>query len=358
MKKVLAVMLCVVLAAAMLSACSEAPTQSETATTDVETSPAATQETTEASASETAESSDLTFGYLAMNLADEWNQYSCEAFKWAAVKDGVNVEVLDCQTNEELQVSQAQSFIDKGVDAISIYPCSPEIGAMVVSMCNDAGIPIAIENIFLPDDNAGDVVGQVACQYGDIGYAAVKYMAEKWPDCKMLYCHGGEGVGVYESYKVGVDQALTEYADSIEMVGLINGEWETEAAYNVTVDFINSDTSDFGVIFANNDMEATGCYNAVVDSGLKNIPIISTGGSLSGYQMVKDGTVTANMTAPVSIQGIVLYKFLYNAATGVEIKTPKVSLPVIPVDLDNIDDWIMWDNYEAAMDYINANLDI
>ena len=124
-----------------------------------------------------------------------------------------------------------------GVDGIVMFPITPDSGATVVKMCNDAGIPIVVENTFLADD-AGEMVGQVACQYGDIGYAAIKWAAENVEDAKILYVHGGTGEGVYEAYQVGVDQALADFADSIECVGLINGEWQTEPSYNVTMDYI------------------------------------------------------------------------------------------------------------------------
>jgi len=301
-----------------------------------------------------------TFGYLAWALADEWNQYGNEAFIWCADQDGVTVLTLDCKKDPETQVSQAEEFISKGVDAISIFPSTPEAAATIARMCNEAGIPLAIENIFLPDDgSSGELVGQVACQYGDIGYAAIQYAAtvHPGPPAQLLYVHGAPGMGVYEDYKIGVDRALAEYADSIEMVGLINGEWETEASFNVTMDFITSGQSDFNVIFANNDMVAVGAFNALKENDMVGIPIISTGGSLMGHDMIMDGRAYANMTAPVNIQGILLYQFLWKYLNGETIEQTKIPLPVIPVDATNIDtDWILWTDHAAANNYIKNNI--
>ncbi|MDZ7838917.1 MAG: hypothetical protein U5N58_13815 [Actinomycetota bacterium] len=53
--------------------------------------------------------------------------------------------------------------------------------------------------------------------------------------------------------------------------------------------------------------------------------------------MVEEGIQTANMTAPVNIQGIMVFDFLWNNITGAEVDDPEVvPLPVIPVGQDNI----------------------
>ncbi|GHU65983.1 hypothetical protein AGMMS49983_14700 [Clostridia bacterium] len=352
-KKLLAVIVVVLMLVTVFAGCAKADAPAAPAP-----APADSGSSAAAPAAEEPAAGGKTFGYLAWALSDEWNAYGNEAFIWCAEQDGNTVITLDCQKDPESQVSQAEELINKGVDGISIFPCSPEAGATIVRMANEAGIPIAVENIFLPDDaSAGEVVGQVACQYGDIGYAAVEYAAKTWPGAKLLYVHGGPGVGVYEDYKIGVDKALEDYKSDIELVGLVNGNWETEASYNVTMDFITSGKSDFDVVFANNDLQAVGVYNALKENGMEDIPVLSTGGSEQGYAMIKDGQEYANMTAPVNIQGIIVYQFLAKATSGQTVAQKKIPLPVIPVDTTNIDTaWIKWSDNDAASAYVTANV--
>ena len=60
------------------------------------------------------------------------------------------------------------------------------------------------------------------------------------------------------------------------------------------------------------------------------------------------GIESANMTAPVSVQGVQTFKNLYDSVA--EGKTPEkfVSLPILPIGQDNLDDYIAWDDYEKA----------
>jgi ABC-type sugar transport system substrate-binding protein len=296
----------------------------------------------------------LTFGYIAYQMSDIWNEYSSKSFEYAAQQFGVDVVVLDSQNDIAKSVSAMESLIQQGVDGISIFPISPEQGAQLVTMANEAGIPITVENI----DVAGvcqpeQYVASVGCLYGDIGYAAIEWLSSNVENPKVFYCAGAVGGGVFEAYKVGVDKALEDFAGKIEMVGLSNSDaWSTEDGLNLTQNFINSGT-EFNCIFANNDQIAQGCYQALQMAGLTDIPVVSTGGSPDAYKFLEDGIEAANMTAPVSIQGIQTFKNLYEYVVDGKTPDPKFqSLPIIPVAGDDLSKWIDWSDFVGAYEYV------
>ena len=160
---------------------------------------------------------------------------------------------------------------------------------------------------------------------------------------------------MYEKYQEGVDRAVEELGDKVEIVSTLHADWLTDKAYTVTTDLINSGT-EFDYIFANNGMMAQGCYNALKDAGKENIPIVSTGGSPDDFQMLQDGVEAACMTAPVSIQGVKTFLNLYNkVALGEDPAEKFTALPVIPVTADDTSAYIAWDDYAAAYEYLQAN---
>lgn len=306
-----------------------------------------------ASASETGGKESYTFGYIAYDISDIWNDYSSKAFEYAAKQQDVEVKtvVLDSKNSLEESVKAMESLIQQGVDGISIFPISTEQGAQLVKMANDANIPVTVENFAMDIDNPGDYIATVAAEYDQIGYAAFKYIAETKPGAKVFFCAGQQGAGVYEKYQEGIDKALKDFEGKVEIVGTLHGDWLTDKAYNVTTDFISTGEK-FDYIFANNGMMAQGCYQALKDAGMEDIPIVSTGGSPDDYKMLQDKVESANMTAPVSIQGVQTFKNLYDKV--VEGKTPEkfISLPIIPVSADKLDEFIAWDDYEAAYNYV------
>ncbi len=295
----------------------------------------------------------LTYGYIAYQMSDIWNEYSSKAFEYAAEQNGVEVMVLDAGNDIAQSVSAMETLIQAEVDGISIFPISPEQAAQLITMANEAGIPITVENIDVASvADEDEYIAAVGCVYGDIGYAAIKWLAENVEDAKVFYCAGAVGGGVFEAYKEGVDKALADYADSIELVGLLNSDaWSTEDGLNLTTNFINSGT-EFNCIFANNDQLAQGCYQACEEAGL-DLPIVSTGGSPDAYAFLEDGIEAANMTAPVSIQGIQTFKNLHDYVTeGIVPEAKFQSLPVIPVAGEDLDAWIDWADYAAAYDFV------
>ncbi|MGM0432904.1 MAG: sugar ABC transporter substrate-binding protein [Spirochaetota bacterium] len=302
--------------------------------------------------SQEKEDEGYTFGYIAYDMQDIWNMYGAEAFEYAADQVGVETIVLDANNSLEKSVAAMESLIQKDVDGISVFPISPDQVATLIRMANDADIPITVENLPPPED-AGDYISTVACLYGDIGYAAIEYISETMPGAKIFYAAGAKGGGVYEQYQEGVDRALEDFPN-VEIVGLEHGDWQTEKSMNITENFIQTGT-EFDVIFANNDLMAKGCYNALVEAGMEDVPIISTGGAPEGIQMLKDGIQAANITAPVSIQGVKTFKNLYEYVVLGKRDLPKFTpLPIVPASADELDKVITWEDPQMALDYIGG----
>ena len=301
----------------------------------------------------TGAASALTYGYIAYQMSDIWNEYSSKAFQYAADQNGVDVVILDSQNDIGKSVAAMESLVQQEVDGISIFPISPEQGAQLIKMANEAGIPITVENIDVAGvSNPEEYVAAVGSLNGDIDYAAIEWLSKNVEDAKVFYCAGAVGGGVFETYKIGVDKALEDFKDDIEMVGLMNADaWSTENGLNLTTNFINSGV-EFNCIFANNDQIAQGCYQALQEAGL-DIPVVSTGGSPDAYKFLEDGIEAANMTAPVSIQGVQTFKNLHEFVTENKIPDPKFqNLPVIPVSGDDLSAWIDWSDFAGAYDYV------
>ena len=101
---------------------------------------------------------------------------------------------------------------------------------------------------------------------------------------------------------------------------------------------------------------AQGCYQALTDAGKKGIPIVSTGGSPDDYKMLVNGIESANMTAPVCLQGVKTFFNLYNFVVKGQTPSQKfTALPIIPVSAKKLNEFIAWDDYAAAYKFVKQS---
>lgn len=356
MKK-LSILLLVMAMVMALAACAVPETTTtttiETATTTTTEEVAEAEETVAEEAVEVEVKDEYHFGYIAYYMADVWNQYSAEAFEYAATQADVTVKVtvLDANNDLESSIEAMETLIQQDVDGISIFPINPEQVTQLIKMANEAGIPVTVENVE-PSDTTLDYISTTGCLYDNIGEAAMYYIAEQQPGAKVFFCAGAVGGGVYETYQEGVDRALEALDGAIEVVGTEHGDWETEKAMNVTQNFIQSGV-EFDYIFANNDLMAVGAYNALKEAGMEYIPIVSTGGAPDAYDLLVQGVEAANMTAPVSVQGVQTFKNLYDVVVeGKTVEEKFQALPVIPVSSDALGDYVGWNDFESAYNYV------
>ncbi|MDR3337187.1 MAG: sugar ABC transporter substrate-binding protein [Treponema sp.] len=290
------------------------------------------------------------FGYITQSLEFDWCKSSADAFQYACAQKGVRPIIMDPQNNLEKAMSQFEDLINQKVDGISIYTLTPELDKQMADRARQAGIPVVFEN-GLPSADT-DYIACVACQYDDIGYAAMEYVSKKYPGAKIFYVQGAPGMGVLEEYMIGVEKGLKAFTN-ISMVEKQPTDWGAEQALNVTQNVIQSGKQ-FDVIFANNEQMATGVVVALKDAGLMGkVKVIATGGSPQGLEAIQKGELDATMSAPVCIQGVTTFKNLWMAVNG---QTPKkfTPLPILPIDKSNLGDAMLWTSYDKAFAYIGG----
>jgi ABC-type sugar transport system substrate-binding protein len=292
----------------------------------------------------------LVFGYITQSLEFDWCKSSADAFQYAATQKGVRAQIMDPQNNLEKAMSQFEDLINQKVDGISIYTLTPELDKQMADRARSAGIPVVFEN-GLPSPDT-DYIACVACEYADIGYAAMKYISGKYPGAKILYVQGAYGMGVLEEYMKGVEKGLKEFTN-ISIVEQQPTDWGAEQALNVTQNVIQSGKQ-FDVVFANNEQMATGVVVALRDAGLMGkVKVVATGGSPQGLDAIQKGELDATMSAPVCIQGITTFKNLWMAVKG---QTPPkfTPIPILPIDRENLGDAMLWTSYDKAYAYIGG----
>jgi ABC-type sugar transport system substrate-binding protein len=356
MRKVLMLITVSVISAALmlvgLSACQQVPAA-------IESVEEAVQEVAEEVA-EPAAKMDLLFGNNSPSLSDEWNGYSIENFKYAADLKGVRVQVTDAAWDNEKQLNDFQDLINRGADAIGVYVWTPESAEQFATIAAEEGMPIFFENTKLSSDLIdyefqGDYIFNVACEYDNIGYQAIKWIDEEYPGARIFYVRGAPGMGIVEAYEAGVERAIAESTSGTTIAIRRDTNWDTQSAQPEATDVLTAG-EEFDAIFANNEPIAQGVYNALQDAGLAGtVPIIATGGGPTGLKLFDEGVIDATVAAPVSLQGLWLFKAMYLYTTqGIVPPEKFIPLPNMVITPDNFDENISWIPSMELIDYIGG----
>ena len=314
----------------------------------------------ETTAAETEPAKQLVFGNLPTALSDEWNGYSVENFEFAATTKGVEVQVIDAGWDGAKQLANFEDLVSKGVDAIGVFIWTPESGEQYAQIAKEAGIPIFFENTKLSSELIGyefqgDYVFNVACEYDNIGYQAIKWLDTEYPGAKIFYVRGQPGMGIVEAYEAGVERAIAESTSGTTIAIRRDTQWDTQTSQPEVSDVIASG-EEFDAIFANNEPVAQGAYNALKDAGLEGtIPIIATGGGPTGLKQFEEGIIDATVASPVSLQGLWLFKAMWlYVAQGIEPPEKFIPLPNMVITPDNLDENIPWPATEDLFEYVGG----
>jgi ABC-type sugar transport system substrate-binding protein len=290
-------------------------------------------------ATKSLEGKKLKFGQIAHDRAIEWVNYGVMNFVYACNELGVEPVIIDAQNNMEKVLAGMEDLLAQEVDAVSVYSFSPDLDARVAKMARDAGIPIVFENAVPADTVDRDSV--TCCTYYDIGYAVAKFIGEKYAGSKFVYIMGQPGMNITEPYTEGIKAALNDGADT-EMITTAPTNWTAETAMNATQNVLQSGI-EFDVIFANNEQIAQGVLNALEAAELKGkIPVVATGGSPLGVEMLQSGDLDATMAAPTSFMGMMSAKKLYTLVNGGTVEA-MTNVPLLPATKDNIEDIVPWE---------------
>jgi len=256
-----------------------------------------------------------TFGYIYASAEDDWNAFDYDCFADAAKRMGVNVVSGDAGWTPDTQLNIIQDMHIQGVDGIYSYTMSPEGDVKAAELCKELGIPIVFVNSEpAPTIDPASYVTTVCCSYYDYGYTVVNYVAKNYPGSKIFYCAGNLGMGIIEEYMRGIEAALKDNNNSVEIVKMTETNWMADSGLAATQDMIASGVA-FDTVFANSEQIAMGVVAALEGAGLmEKTRLVSTGGSAVGIQLMNEGKLEMVAGYGPGYQAYMGFKALYAAA--------------------------------------------
>ena len=271
---------------------------------------------------------------------DKWLSYLYDAIKaYDAENDDVEVIMVDAKNDSGLQLSQIETFITQGVDAIVTIPVDIAAFGPAADAAKEAGIPlVAVNRTPLPAD-----MEKIVSYVGSDSIDAGTMQAEK-----VMELIGGKGNVVIMNGELGHEAAtmrtqgnkdvIAKFPD-VKIIKENTGRWQRAEGMTLMENWIQAGEP-IAAVLANNDEMAIGAIMALEAEGkLEGTIVAGVDATPDALEYVKAGKLHVTVFQDAAGQGRGGIETAVKAARGESVE----KLVWIPYEL------VTKENYEQYL---------
>lgn len=249
---------------------------------------------------------------------------------------GVKLISNDGVGDPDTQISQVETFITQGVDAIILNPYDADGCIPAAVKAQEAGIPCIVICTSLSD------MSSVTSFVGSNDVVAGQMEAQMIVDAiggagNVVILRGPNGISAEINRSEGIFNVLDELSD-IEVVFDQTANWDRAEAMSLMENWLQTGTEINGVI-AENDEMALGAYNALVAAGKGEIPVVGIDGIPDAYQSISEGGMLATYMQDNVSQSKTAVDVAIKAAKGEAVEVD-YDVPFTLVNAENVADFM------------------
>jgi ABC-type sugar transport system substrate-binding protein len=283
--------------------------------------------------------SEVKVGYV-MPYLEGWFFFWDVGFKVPMAANNIYAETILTYWDPEAELQGVRDFITKGFDAISLQTASPDVAQSAAQICNEAGVPLFIDNTDVAE-GPGKAVADIEMDWVEIGRLFGRGLRDNVYGAKVVEMQGAPGFPVVTKQEDGMEEILAEDPDAFTRVQIeYNADYSTEVTFNGLSAIIQSGTEFNAVIGGFQEsteasIEALKANNISMD----DVFIISGNGGPLDEANFEDGDLDACVSEPVGFHAMLV-------ATSIleYLRTGSVSeLQVTPAV------WVMRENWQETL---------
>lgn len=321
MKKILAILLVLVLALGMFTACGGSKDDGKSGGDKAATK---------------------TIGFASCNMNDTFQTYVVDAATAKAKELGYKLDVLDAQEDVVKQQDQVNTMIEQGYKAIIVVPVDTSAMGPITDAVTKAGIPLVYVNRNpFGTEQPPEGVYYVGSQEVIAGQLQAEYLV------KLLGDNVKGGVGILEGIlsnegavkrTEGNETTLAKYP-GLKILAKEAGDWQSDKGMSITENWITAYGKDLTAVLANNDNMAIGALQALEAAGRDDVIVMGVDAIPDALNLVKQGKLDATVLQDAKGQG----------STGVDVADKAVKgekpeaiswIDFVLVTPDNVDQYL------------------
>ena len=283
-----------------------------------------------------------------------------ELFKKAVEELGAEVEIVAANGDDALQISQAETLIQSGIDLLVIVPHNAAATAAIVHKAHLAGIQVIAYDRLVKNAELDMYVSFDNEQVGKIQAEAITALI---PKGNYVFIGGAITDNNAHLLKEGVFKVLQPYIERGEIHVVYDQwtkDWNPVNAQANMEEAIRMTNGQIDAVIAANDATAGGVIQALEEHGLASqIPVAGQDADLAGVQRIVAGTQTMTVYKPIHILTQKVAEIAVALAKGEIVKAnehvnngkkevPSVLLSPISVNKDNMESTVIKDGFHTA----------
>lgn len=291
-------------------------------------------------------------------VEDRWKK-DRDLFKEAVESLGAEVLITAANGDDVLQVAQAETLIQSGIDVLVIVPHNAEATAAIVHKAHQAGIKVISYDRLVKN---ADIDLYVSFDNERVGQLQAEAMLKEVPSGNYVFIGGADTDNNAHLLKKGVFSVLQPAIDSGD-IRIIYDQWTADwlpsNARDNMKEALRINEQQVDAILAANDATGGGVQEALASYGMQGkIPMTGQDADLAGIQRIVKGEQLMTVYKPIQTLSVTAAELAVTLARGEEVKTstsvnngkkevPSVLIEPIAVTRDTIDETVIQDGYHA-----------
>jgi ribose transport system substrate-binding protein len=289
----------------------------------------------------------VVIGFSAPAADHGWMGSITESTRKAAEKyDDVELRVAEGTNEVSLQISQVETFINDGVDAIVLLPFDGAAMTPIALKAMEAGIPVVNVDREFDDPNAARVT-VLGDNYG-MGVSAGTYVCEQVgdkPDAVVAEIAGIDSLPLTQDRSQGFKDALDECG--LDVDNRVAADFTVEGGEKAASNLLQA-APKIDALWNHDDDQGVGVLAAIENAGRDEFIMVGGAGSANAMRSIQadDSVLKATVIYPSTqgADGVKLARLLVQQkALGdlVEVEVPRlVQLYAPVVTSENVDQFI------------------
>jgi inositol transport system substrate-binding protein len=269
---------------------------------------------------------------------DKWLSYLYDAIKkYDAEHKEVEVKMVDAKNDTSKQLSQVETFLTEGVDAIIICPVDTSAVKPMVDEANDANVPVVVVNRIPTKDVLDKIYAYVGSESIQAGTMQMEKVAEMLGGKGNVAIMTGELGSESQVKRTEGNKQVIKKHPGMKVVREGTANYQRAEGIKLMENWIQSGDK-IDAVVANNDEMAIGAIMALEAAGkLNNVVVAGIDGTPDALEYVKAGKLKVTVFQDPVGQGRGAVETAVKAAKGEKLSNKFVWIPFELITKENVE---------------------